>query len=471
MNAAALATPGIVKEIRALLPLFAVSVAAVTLSLAAGKGTPLSLFVYGCSALALGAQSIGQEFSFRTLPLLLSQPIDRRRLYWIKAAVLVPMLVTLGVLATFDFVNQVESEPTTVLLVFAVPILGGLMLAPWLTMICRSPLAGVVFSFGLPASLFTLTMWIVPGPGLQMRVWFALLVALCAFAGVLGWQRFMRLEAIDGTGAAVQFPWPLARTPRPGHPLRMLLLKELRLQQLTFALAAFFIVVWLAIAVQQGLARGSALVVLDILTPLYLALLTVLIGALASAEERQYGTLEAQLLLPVAALRQWMVKVTVVFGLAILLAVALPAILGLVAEAITGRRESFRLEVALAVVLLTAGSLYVSSVSSSGLRAAVVSLAVLPLALAIYVVVMQQLASALEALWPDSLRLGWLHRRLEWIPTLTVEAALVALLVRFAFVNHRSAEPPSERILRQLAILVSVLCGGSVLMVIACRAP
>ena len=52
---------------------------------------------------------------------------------------------------------------------------------------------------------------------------------------------------------------------------------------------------------------------------LYGALLAVLIGSLASAEERQNGTLEWQLLLPMAAWKQWAVKVGTVLVLTALL--------------------------------------------------------------------------------------------------------------------------------------------------------
>ena len=53
----------------------------------------------------------------------------------------------------------------------------------------------------------------------------------------------------------------------------------------------------------------------------------ILIGSLASAEERQLGTLEWQTLLPSPAWQQWAVKVGVTFGLALLLGVGLPALL------------------------------------------------------------------------------------------------------------------------------------------------
>ena len=58
------------------------------------------------------------------------------------------------------------------------------------------------------------------------------------------------------------------------------------------------------------------------LTLLYGGSLAILIGSLASAEERQLGMLEWQTLLPSPAWQQWAVKVGVTFGLALLLGVS-----------------------------------------------------------------------------------------------------------------------------------------------------
>ncbi len=50
-------------------------------------------------SVALGALSIGHEYTNRTLTLLLSLPAARRRLYLVKLGVLGPMVLTLGALA------------------------------------------------------------------------------------------------------------------------------------------------------------------------------------------------------------------------------------------------------------------------------------------------------------------------------------------------------------------------------------
>ena len=57
------------------------------------------MLAYVLGSVALGALSIGHEYTNRTLTLLLSLPADRRRLYLVKLGVLIPMLLTLGALA------------------------------------------------------------------------------------------------------------------------------------------------------------------------------------------------------------------------------------------------------------------------------------------------------------------------------------------------------------------------------------
>src|SRR5688572_33177039 len=106
MTRTAVLSPALSKEIRALFPLWAASIAAI----AAGfvwreshrlvlPGPLLALSAYVVGSLAIGAQSVGQEYTYRTLPMLLSQPADRRRIYLLKFVVSGAMLLTLAALA------------------------------------------------------------------------------------------------------------------------------------------------------------------------------------------------------------------------------------------------------------------------------------------------------------------------------------------------------------------------------------
>ena len=95
------------------------------------------------------------------------------------------------------------------------------------------------------------------------------------------------------------------------------------------------------------------------MTMLYVAFLPCMPGALASAEEHQLGTIEWQMTLPMASWKQWIVKVGVVLGVAGVLALGLPGALGLLPDRVLLAR------LGVAVLMLAAGSLYISSASHS----------------------------------------------------------------------------------------------------------
>ena len=114
---------------------------------------------------------------------------------------------------------------------------------------------------------------------------------------------------------------------RPHHRVWMLLTKELRLQQMAFVVAALFAVIWLSTAGLERSFADAPRLPLNALAVLYAGVLAMLFGSMASAEERQMGTAEWQILLPMPAWQQWAVKAGVTLGLAVLLGIVLPAAL------------------------------------------------------------------------------------------------------------------------------------------------
>jgi len=138
MKAGAYATT-IAKEVRALLPVWVVSGLVLVADAVFGpvRVIPLGLLAYGVGAVALGALSIGHEYTHRTLGILLAQPSSRRRILLIKQSVLAAMLLSLFALAEAVVLEGGhESQPTLDEFVLIVmPTLCGLFVAPWLTMI------------------------------------------------------------------------------------------------------------------------------------------------------------------------------------------------------------------------------------------------------------------------------------------------------------------------------------------------
>jgi hypothetical protein len=503
------------KEIRALLPTWLACAAPLFAAGVLGDSRLYfaAVFAYGLGAIALGALSIGHEYTGRTLALLLSQPADRRRLFLTKLMVVAVMLLTLGTVAWavlsngrtvglgFAFVQALKSHGAATLVL---PALAGLFVAPLLTMICRSPMAGIVFTIAILGSVWGLGEVLAVihyGPegasrgdveSLRFAVLWRGVIGLSAVAAVSSWRMFSRLEAIEGRDQDIQLPrwWrersaaavsPAAAPARNLSPMWQLAKKELHLQQMTFVVVGIYVLLWGSISLVRHMVPEALSSTMGAVTILYGPLLALLAGSLASAEERQFGTLEWQVLLPVAMWKQWAVKAGMALGLAVVLGVGLPALL----IAFNPSTSDVRLNigsVALVIMVATVG-LYVSSASTSGVRALLLSLPV-TLALALFGVLVTGGWGAILFGSFSQVLIKTMPTRLvgvdtavflwRWVtPSLSVvlAAAFLTLVFRFALVNHRSAERYSARAWKQGSwIAGSLLLGAGLLTVVSALA-
>jgi hypothetical protein len=426
-------------EARALWPIWAASVVA---CLAAAIPADSRLVVPGrlaffVGSVALAAMTIGHEYNHRTLPHLLSLPIARPRILVAKLLAVTPMLATLAVVALTIGPGGPYFERGTV--IGGLSILAAVAVAPWLTMVTGSPLAGSVFGLGVAGGL-QLLVFVLVGLWLKLakpvfaehsdplqetfdRALAASLVLVAVAAAVSGWRRFMALEASDRRSTHLTWPrWlrssmvvdaeQLVAPARRSWPYWLLVKKELRIQQLSILVAAINVVIWL-VASQLVDPSPAATRVLAVVAMLYGGLLALLIGSLASAEERHMGTLEWQLLMPVAAWRQFALKTVVTLTLSLVLGFALPLVQS--GGELTGSADP-----AAAVLLLTLGGLAVSSRCRSGLQAIVFS------GPAVFV-----LAGAV----------GW---SFEFVDIgreagISIVVLLAAVVWRFAYLSHRTA--------------------------------
>jgi ABC-type transport system involved in multi-copper enzyme maturation permease subunit len=425
--------PFVANEIRALLPAWIASACAIGAAvLTDPRSHELGLIAYGFGSVALGAQSMGHEYTHRTLTLLLSQPWSRRRILLLKLAVLSAMLLTLAAFAWLTVLRPGE-RPW-----IAASFLNGLVFAPLLTMLCRTPMAGVVFTGAAPFWILVISRHVSAG------VLWGSTLAVSVVAAVASWRLFMRLEAIDGRDADLQLPRMFRRETRAigaasadrsrmGQPVWLLVRKELHLQQMTFAVAGVSGLFWITEFGFTKMVPGYVGIPFYVVSVLFGALMALLIGSLASAEERQIGTLEWQLLLPMAMWKQWAVKVGTTLGLAALLSFALPIVLAAGHVSVNGYAG--------AIVLLTVGSLYVSSLCPSTLRALMVSGAL--------VISLSISASRAAVAWSFT-PLAALVALVPWF----------ALVLWFAFENHRSAERGARRVFRQVMWMAGGLALG-----------
>jgi hypothetical protein len=471
MTALAQTLPGITKEVRALLYIWVACV--LTLAAATILSEPITLVVGGLATvfglITLGAQSFGHEYTHRTLPQLLAQPIDRRRVYLIKYGVLALMVVMLAMLAWrvrvgTSLVPRNWREAELILLATAC----GLFIAPWLTLVCRSVLAGAVFTIAVPGVLAIagdVAGGILYGfdraadiDRFKYLVLWRGMIVICAVALVASFRTFMRLEATEGRGADLQLPQRIGTSTdalvlRRRHPIRLLIGKEIRLQQISFVVVGLYIATWLVVSWLERSNPATRIVPLELLSFLYSALLSLLIGALSSAEERQYGTLEAQRLLPIPAWQQWVVKAGMAIGLAVLFASILPLALTYVSPTSERLVPAFVMiwwlqTLAMSLTMVTIG-LYVSTLSSSGVRALVASF---PAAIGLFVFV--QFAAWL--IWLVALRAfgrGFVAAPdVTWIP---VFVAWCSVVCWYGYYNHQSTDRSPRRIAGQVLVILA----------------
>jgi hypothetical protein len=471
---------GIRKELRALAPMWfgaAATIVAGTI-LHDGGIWIASLLAFVLGSIALGAHAIGHEYTHRTLGVLLALPRHRERVLLTKLGALAPMLLTLALLAWVTLFRDPELLRTIGWSDFPSPWLvsaSSLCVAPWLTMLCRSTMGGVVFTVALSPLLLVLgnvaggLSYGFDGAAPIDRVTFAVhfwgVLAFCVIGAVAGWRAFMRLEAIEGGGREFHLPlWTSARrAARRRSPIQALIAKELRLQQLTFVLFGLFAAGGTALTF-AGQTSEAASRALEPLLMFYTALLSILIGSLATAEERQFGTMDVQLLLPVAIWKQWIVKAGVALGLALTLGVVVPQLgtMFLPDSPAFDVEDAWRSQTRL-VFVLTSTSLYVSSLCSTGVRAAVLSvptiLGIGLFAQLFWAVLWKAYRSPLH-LWAASMlpvhRDAFLHRALGWTPLVFVALVSVVMLW-LAFRNYRHGERGARRIAFQVCCVAAVI--------------
>jgi hypothetical protein len=480
------------KEVRALLPACAAMVAA--LVFASGAPDPLRvrlvMLVLVFGSITLGGLAFGHEYSYRTLTLLLAQPVDRRRTCATKLFVLVSAVSLVCLAAVllapgepFQMFGRAHRAERALLILAP---LCAVFLAPPLSILCRSALAGVVFTVAIPGVLTLIanimaTAWYgflandAVNAFVSTFVWRSMAIA-CTAGAIATWVLFVRLEAIEGH-AELQWPaWlrtgsePLAVPRNVRGVISALVRKELRLQQMTFVVGGLSVLASAALWVLSRVNPEYWEVPIEAISVMCGALLLVLIGSAASAEERQLGTLPSQLLLPVAARTQWAVKAATTLSLALLLGVGVPMVVSLLvsySEDLTWAPR--RVKEALAVaLLLTSCSLYVSSLSSSTVKAMVNSIPVV-IAGAVFTSILGAMVMSIghryiaESFGQNRYVNAELLRSFQANAIsfyLWLAAVVAGLFLWFAFTNHRSTERRVARAALQVAALVITALSG-----------
>jgi hypothetical protein len=433
--------------------------------------------IYAIGVLSLAAVSIGQELTNGTLPALFVQPVSRTHVLLTKLLVLVPLVLALGLIAHFVFLDRYLNPGFALrrLLVWG-PAVAAIGLVPVLTVLSRKPLGGIVFALALPGLIVMVSeRFYSIRDGLQTWyiTWYATLI-LSGLGLALLFRQFATMEvAGDGSErissrarAAVVHTETRARS-----WIWLSVKKELRLQQPALTLSALYVVASALVMIAQyfdPLYVGPTFYAASAVHAVFIAILP---GALSSAEERRMGTLAPQILQPRAAWRQWAVKAGFTIGLSMALALGLPAILTLIHRP----AEPFPInaELAVGVFLVTCAAIYASSFTANGLWALLATMPTIGAAYIVggglFVIVMQDLKrwfpvdfrriwKLANPLWETdrtgyralTAHMAWIHNLNATVPVvLAVGAVLIALY--FAAKNVRTLDRSPRIIANQAA--------------------
>lgn len=429
------------KETRALLPMWAAMAALIAIPFLLRWEHPMEFAIpaYWLGCALLGPVCMGQEFQHRTMGLLLSQPVSRRRLWWEKMAALGAAMV--GQFAWMELLWGTETgqmpgfagsgeELLKVIHLLVLPWLIGFCTGPALTLLARSIIGGVAMTFLCPWFLTMFVLAVIPEiwishSGVDVRSNSAL-ISLGFYCGALflfGCHRFGRMEDIQGRGTELTLPAALAkpfaeftgrftlgRSSALGHLVR----KEVRLHLPAFVVALGLVAMWLALVVAVFARATMDKGFLMLPTVLLCLGIPVIAGIVAVAEERSLGVHDWHLTLPVSARRQWGVKVLVAFGVNVAFGILLPGLLAhasswlandprLVAE-IPGSKVPHFL-VANAVIFCAA--LYASTASANPMRALIGAIVVFIAGVTVMGSALMTVDSVPDSLYPMPDRHGW----------------------------------------------------------------
>ena len=347
------------KEIRLLLPGWAIGLAAVCLGYFwADHQHSTSWFrVYGLFAfpfllgpamvLMMTLSSFGHELSAGTFSLLLAQPISRRRIWLTKTVLLAGAVVSVWTVWWLALILN-QNAPlfpedfrdlmvTTILFLLAV-YSGGLCSV----LLLRQVGAAFWFTLIVPSALAFLTAYCSEKFGQEIHTERNLTLVLATYSvGSFFWARqmFLRAQDVQWTGGDIALPaW--IRSPQffaPSgkmvgrHPRRALFVKELQLHQSQFIIAGVLLMLHLGMIATRKLGDGfTDSPTMEFVTSWFWAfwlVMPLLIGCVSVAEERKLGTLEAQLCLPVRRRTQLVIKFAAAAALSVFLGVVMPLLL------------------------------------------------------------------------------------------------------------------------------------------------
>ncbi|HEX3800012.1 MAG TPA: ABC transporter permease subunit [Verrucomicrobiae bacterium] len=447
----------------------------------------INLVFAGCACL-LAASSFGGELDSRTLLLLLAQPVSRRQVWFEKLLVLgVALILAAGAaMLSLEFLYRGGEIVTLheMIRVFGPEIVIAFCSASLMPLISKNLIGGAALMVLMPLALAGGFFFICWGAAqytshpdvpflqdfFQQHPRWAIGVPgaiYCATVCWFGYCVFMNFQVIDSHSQEVKLPesWEAALSqplkkllPSYTSPLASLIRKELQLQRSVYLVAFVAFVIFVFGTIDWRLTKSetaNALRFAD--AAIYIVLLPILLGAISTAEERNWGTIGWQLTLPISPLKQWLVKMGVSIASLIVLGVIIPVLWFAVEHGLKGSDSSDLLDFALftmAYVLAFGAFVFASSISLNAMRAIIFAFLLITACAALMGLLNYYLPFLLFLLknyFPVGDARNGLTRTmvLEWL------CSMFALVCCMSFFNFRGGELNSRRKKIQTGVIIA----------------
>lgn len=303
-------------------------------------------FVLGIALLS--TMPFGEEFSLRTMPMLLTSPVSRRQVWREKLVITLCLTLSVALLNSAGYTPfwaliQNQMKLAVAFLVFTI------CSGAFFTLLARSTIGGAALCLFAQAAVLLTTYGFTQTNYYKVGYWNPharteeyLLVSSLIVSPIfllLGWKLFARLQYTDATDVDIPLlPQTLVKRKspfsilnvHPGFPLLNQLTKELSFYNPVFVMAYLFACLWITATVLLTIyPHKSSLLsnTLDGFTIIYVPLVLLICGCVSLGEEKKLGLHQQNLTLPIAWKTQWAVKLSIAIVLGVVFAMLLPTML------------------------------------------------------------------------------------------------------------------------------------------------
>jgi ABC-type Na+ efflux pump permease subunit len=350
--------PLVKKEIRLLMPAWIVAMILATVPywiveffdadvITANVFRPPCFIMFGM--LFLGITSFGSEISFKTFPLLLSQPVPRGRIWWTKISLLGTAFLSilaasmiswslLGLCHLDHFPGLLDAFGRVELWIYVFAFFLGSL---WTTLLLRQTIGAFWMTLFVPMAILVVInivffSWSVSDAVLDAIVSTAF-VAYSIAGFIYAKKLFMQAQDTQWLEGIFTLTWRKGDSEQatgsilPGwrHGLAALFLKEVQIHQVNILIAVVVLVLHVASVLVRKIHPHFddpyIRYILEEVWALWL-LMPLLIGCSAIAEERKLGIVESQLCLPVSRRVQMFAKLLVALVLGLVLGGIMPSL-------------------------------------------------------------------------------------------------------------------------------------------------